>query len=234
VIGGGTHMDAWSGRRVSAALAMAGGLLALVGNALAPRFNGDDVANYQKIADSTRYAVAGVIVLAAVLLVSAAFAGINRFGLGEVRTEISYFASFAVSAGAAIAVLQTGVALYGYKQQARAFDGANAQNVVSAFWATNALDHLSSAMFAAWTIVLLGLAPALIGAAQLRAGVHGRLGLGGVIGGAVCLVVGVASLLTVDQSTYDVPFVVGSVIVTIWLIVTGVLLWRLPRQQITA
>jgi hypothetical protein len=66
----------------------------------------------------------------------------------------------------------------------------------------------------------------LLGAAQLRNGVFGRLGFAGLVGGATCFVVGVGELLASDQSTYDVPFAIGSVIVTIWLIAVGVLMWR--------
>src|SRR5207248_6841305 len=104
-------------------------------------------------------------------------------------------------------------------------------NVVSAFGATNAMDHLSSAMFAIWTLVLLGIAPVLIAAAFMRSRGLGslastRLGAVGAIGGLVCMVVGVGSLLHGDQSAFDIPFAIGSVLVTIWVIGTGVVLWR--------
>jgi hypothetical protein len=33
-------------------------------------------------------------------------------------------------------------------------------------------------------------------------------------------------LLKQDQSTFDIPFAIGSVIVTIWLLATGMRLWR--------
>jgi hypothetical protein len=204
---------------------MLGAVVAAVGNALAPRINGDDVVVYHKIAASTRFAAAGVIVLAAVVIVTAAFVGLTRIRSIGGDTELASYGRLAAVAGGAIAVLQTGVELYAYRQQAKAFDGANAHNVVSAFWATNALDHTSSALFATWTLVLLGAAPVLIGVAQLRSRTTGRLGVAAIVGGAVCCVVGVASLLTADQSTYDVPFGVGSAIVTIWLFVTGLVIW---------
>jgi hypothetical protein len=223
----GVSMSAWSVRRVTAAAAISGGVVALVGNGLAPRFNDDDPVVYREIAHSTRYTAAGVIVLVAVLLVTAALVGIARSLRGTAANELAHYGRLAAVIGGALAVLQTGVELYGYKQQAQAFAGANPQNVVSAFWATNALDHLSSAMFAVWTLVFLGLAPVLIGAAQLRSrGPDTRIGYAAVLGGAVCTVVGVASLLHSDQSTFDVPFLIGSLLVTFWLIATGVVMWR--------
>ena len=216
--------------RVTAVLAMTGAVLALIGNALAPRINGDDVDVYRKVATSDRYAVAAVIVLVALILVIAAFVGLSRtLGVGRLR-DLGEYARLAAAVGGAVALVQGGIELYGYRQQAKAFDGANAHNVVSAFWATNALDHANSGMFAIWTIVLLGLAPLLLGAAQWKSASGARLGTAAMIGGAVCVVVGIGELLTADQSRYDIPFAIGSVIVTIWLLVTGVTMWRRPEH----
>lgn len=225
-------MSARSSRRVTAALAIGGAVVAGVGNGLAPRINGDSVDVYHRIANSSRFAAAGVVVLVAVVLVTAAFVGLTR-SLTTRDSELALYGRLATVIGGALAILQVGLELYGYRQQARAFDGANSNNAVSAFWATNALDHISAAMFATWTIVLLGLAPILIGAAQWRSDVASRLGFAAMLGGTVCVVVGVAELLTEDQSTYDVPFAIGSVIVTLWLLITGLQMWRTPlRAQI--
>ena len=219
------------GHRVGAVLAIVGGVVALVGNALAPRTTGDDVDIYREVADSTRFAIAGAIVLVAVILVTAAFVSITRSDLIGPAAEVAFYGRLAAVVGGSMAILQSGLALYGYRQQARLFRGADAHNVVSAFWATSALDHISSALFATWTLVFLGVAPILIGAAQLQGHVTGRLGLGAVVGGAICVFVGFASLLKEDQSTYDIPFAIGSVIVTLWLLMTGIVWWRRTRTE---
>jgi hypothetical protein len=212
--------------RSTATLALAGGTLALVGNLIAPRFNADDVVVYHQIAASSRFSVAGVIVLGAVLLVTAAFVALTRTFSATPTSELASLGRAAALVGGMIAVLQTGFELYAYKQQAAAFASANSHNVVSAFWATNALDHASSAMFATWTLVLLGIAPILISVMQLRGDRRRMLGVTGLVGGAVCVVVGVGSLLRDDQSAYDVPFLIGSLLVTLWLIANGAALWR--------
>lgn len=216
-------------RRATAVLALTGGVVALVGNLLAPRFNGDDVQVYRKVADSTRFTVSDVIVLAAVLLVTAAFVGISRPGPRALSVELRSLGRLATVAGGTIAVLETGVALYAYRQQAIAFADANSNNAVAAFWATNAIDHVMTAMFSVWTLLLLGLAPLLLGAAQLRdRSVSVLIATLGVVGGLVCAVVGVAELLTDTPSDFDIPFLVGSLLVTLWLLATGVVLWRVP------
>jgi hypothetical protein len=222
--------------RTVALLAIGGGVVALVGNVLAPRFNGDNSTVYRDIASSSRFTITGVIILVAILLVTAAFAGLSRIWATDGNVELAGYARLAVVIGGAIALLQIGVELYGYRYQARAFSDfatssaqspIKTQNLISAFWATDAFDHLSSALMAVWTLILLGLAPVLLGAAQLRTRAIGaRLGLVAVVGGLVCAVVGVASLLHEDQSTFDVPFLIGSLLVTAWLIATGVLLAR--------
>ena len=223
-------MNSWSVRQTAAATAVVGGVVALVGNALAPRYNGDDVDVYRKIAHNTRYTAANVIILVAVLLVVAAMVGLSR----TLRaSELGYYGRLAVVLGGGLAILQAGVVLYAYKQQALAFTGANDHNVVSAFWATNALDHLSAAMFDAWTLLLLGIAPVLIGTGFLRGrGMAARTGGLGVLGGLICIVVSIGSLLHSDQSTFDIPFAIGSVLVTIWLIGTGVILWRASDDEV--
>jgi len=223
-------MTAWTAGRTTGALAIGGAVTAFVGNAIAPRYSGDDVEIYRKIAHSDRYAIAAVVILVALLLVTAAFVGISRRERARPDDLLEY-ARVAAIVGGAIALVQIGVELYGYRQAARSFASANTDNVVPAFWATNALDHTSAAMFATWTIVLLGVAPLLLGWAQLRSGATGRFGVVAIVGGAICVVVGFASLLKSDQSTFDIPFAIGSVIVTIWLLLTGIALWRNPQSQ---
>lgn len=230
VVKGGI-MSAWSSRHVTAILAISGALVAGAGNAVAPRINGDTVDVYRRIAHSTRYEAGEILVLAALILVTAAFVGLTR-SLGGRESELALYGRLAAVIGGTIGIVQAGVELYGYRQSARSFADANSNNVVSAFWATNALDHVNAALFATWTVVLLGLAPILIGATQWRrAAPAPRLALAAILGGLICVVVGIGSLLKQDQSTFDIPFAVGSVIVTLWLLVTGVQMWRTPLTE---
>src|SRR5437763_7625590 len=88
----GAVMSNVSVRRVAGATAIVGGVVALVGNALAPRFNDDDVVVYRKIAHSTRFTVADVIVLLAVLLITAALVGFAR---SAGSSEFAYYGRLA-------------------------------------------------------------------------------------------------------------------------------------------
>jgi hypothetical protein len=210
--------------RATGLLGLVAGVVALVGNLLAPRFSGDDVDIYRELADSDRYTVAFVVVLVAVLLVTAAFVGIARSGAGELR----YYGRLAAVVGGSVALMQVALALFAFRQQAMAFaDAPDGTQQVAAFWATNAVDHVNAALFSAWTIALLGLAPLLIGLAQLRDRTLTAPATGlGIVGGVLCVVVGVGELLTDDPSSWDVAFLVGSLLVTLWLFVTSAVLLR--------
>jgi hypothetical protein len=210
--------------RATGLLGLVAGVVALVGNLLAPRFSGDDVDIYRELADSDRYTVAFVVVLVAVLLVTAAFVGIARSGAGELR----YYGRLTAVVGGSVALMQVALALFAFRQQAMAFaDAPDGTQQVAAFWATNAVDHVNAALFSAWTIALLGLAPLLIGLAQLRDRTLTAPATGlGIVGGVLCVVVGVGELLTDDPSSWDVAFLVGSLLVTLWLFVTSAVLLR--------
>lgn len=219
-------------RRATAGLAIGAAVLALIGNGLSPRMSGDDVPVYHQVANSTRFTVAAAIVLVALMLVTAAFVALGRPGTAGLIEPIRHGAVAAALVGGTIALAQAALQLSAYRQQAKAFDGANSHNVVSAFWATNAIDHVSAALFALWTLVLLGVAPMLLGVAQMRERVAARLGIAAIGGGAICLMVGIADLLVADQSSFDVPFAVGSAVVTLWLLATGVLMLRRPQATV--
>src|SRR6266702_2735267 len=74
---GGTSVNDRSFLRLGAGAAIAGGLLALAGNVLHPRFaNVDDVTRFRRIADSNLVVAANLLLIAALVLVIAGFIAI--------------------------------------------------------------------------------------------------------------------------------------------------------------
>ena len=70
-------------------------------------------------------------------------------------------------------------------------------------------------MFNTWTIVFLGIAPVLIGVAMVRTRRYPKwLGALGIVGGAVCFVVGCLNIARQDQTSTQTPFLVGSLLGT--------------------
>ena len=218
--------------RVGGGAAVVGAALALVGNLLHPRYDAPDDEIYRRIAGSDRFRVADFILFAALILLVAGTIAIARSMRDGVGGLLSEYGRLATVVGGTIAIAQFGVETYGLRQQAAVFAGASAQDTVGAFWATNAIDRLNSALFDTWTIVFLGLAPLLLGVAMLRTRrFPAWLGVLGALGGAVCVVVGCINLARDDQTTTQVPFLIGSLLVTAWLLGAGAMLIRLTGNE---
>ncbi|HYT38938.1 MAG TPA: hypothetical protein VEN99_05480 [Acidimicrobiia bacterium] len=220
--------------RLGAAAAVVGALLALAGNLLHPRF-GDiaDVDLYRKIAGSDRWLTSDLLIIAALVLSTAGLVAIARsLHGGGMDGALARYAGVAAMVGGAMAIMQTGVDAFAFRQAARAFSGAPAQDLVGAFWATNAIDKLGVALFATWTFVFLGVVPLLLAAAAFRTRRYPlAMTTVGAIGGLGCAVVGVVNLVRLDQSATEIPFLVGSLLVTAWLLWAGVVLWQQTADE---
>jgi len=213
----GQHrMDA---KRIGSAAALAGGVLALVGNLIHPRYDGENVDIYSKIAASDRYLVADFVLLVALVLLVAAVVSIARhIGSSPLSDHGRLFAVI----GGTIAITQLGIETFALRHQTEIFAGAPPDDRAGSFWAANALDHLNMAMFNTWTAVFLGVAPILLAVAAFRVHRYSLwTNLTALSGGAICLVVGCVNLGLDDQSTLDIPFLVGSLLITAWVLAAG-------------
>jgi hypothetical protein len=216
-------------KRLGGASAVVGGILALVGNLLHPRYGDEqDVEIYRKIATSDRYVVADFVLLVALVLVIAGILSIARhLGANPLSDHGRLFAVI----GGTIALIQVGLETFALKHQAEVFARASPEAQNGSFWAANTLDHLNSALFSTWTAVFLGLTPILLGVAALQARRFPVwINVVAVLGGGLCLVVGSVNLGRDDQSTLDLPFLVGSLLVTVWVVAAGAMLLRAPAD----
>jgi hypothetical protein len=220
--------DGSDGLRAGALAAIGGGILALYGNLLHPRYSDtDDVKLYGKVANSVLFSVADMLIMLALVLTVVGIVTLARALQAAPHDLLPRYGAASAFVGVGIALAQVGIEVFAFKQSARAFVGAADGNQVSAFWATNAIDHVNTALFATWTIVYLGITPVLLGVAALRRRVaHLAFGVLAIVGGACCAVVGVVNLLHNDQSTTIIPFLIGSILVTAWVIWAGVWMWQ--------
>jgi len=93
------------------------------------------------------------------------------------------------------------------------------------YWAANSVDHLNAALQVTWDILLVGLAPALLGAAMLRSTMFSRpIAVFGIASGTAALVVSYLLLVNDNRDRLDIPFAIASVAVTLWVITCG---WQL-------
>jgi hypothetical protein len=219
--------------RLGALAAVVGGGLALVGNLLAPRWTDiDDVERYRKIADSGIWRLDGLILVVAIILVTAGAVAIAKSMEGGGADGLAGYGRLATVVGAPLALLDFGLTTSAIKDQADVFAHAPKQDVVGAFWATNSLDHTLTALFNTWSVLVLGIAPLLLGAAALRTKRYPAwLGYVAVVGGLVCTATGLIGLMTDDQDPLVIPFAIGSVLVTIWGLGAGWVLWQRQDTQ---
>lgn len=218
--------------RSTGPLLIAAGVLALVGNLLHPRYDGQGVDVYPQIADSSSYVAADLLLLAAFLVLTAGLTGlVHRLREAATLARLGYLA---VVVGGTIAVAQDGVELFAFRNQAHDFAVTTfgSSDFSGSFWSTNALDGLNGALFATWTVVLLGLAPILISLTLLATRAYPSwLAVLGIVGGALCLGVGVFNLLHEHQGASQTPFLIGSLLVTVWVVAGGVVATRASRSQ---
>lgn len=209
--------------RATGVLLVAAGVFALAGNLLHPRYSGSDVDIYRHIAGSTSYAVADVLLLPAFVLLTLGLAALARRDAGPLADA----ARVITVIGGSIAVAQTIVELQALRQQSKIFVSAPATDRVGAFWSTNSLDRLNGALSGSWVILLLGVAPVLLAARQLTTNTARReVAALGLAGGLTCTVVGVIDVLSQDQGRANVAFLVGSLLLTGWVLATGATMVR--------
>jgi hypothetical protein len=125
------------------------------------------------------------------------------------------------------AVLLTGIMTdgYGHPFLTREWLAAEGPDKASILWAAHAIHIVDVALFATWVTVLLGMAFLLGGAAVAVSTNYSRaLGITAVVGGAMCLLHGVATAL---QLTLPVPvWPLGAAVDSFWLVTVGVVMLR--------
>jgi hypothetical protein len=202
-------------RPTGATFAVAGGVIALGGNLLAPRFDkSDNVQVYRAIAASGRLAPAGLVLEVAFAFTTVGFLAIAASLRGGRGNDAAWLGAATAATGGAIALVQNSLDIFGLRQMARLFASADGQNQQGAFWATSALDKANASLFSTWTLLLLGLAPLLISVSMLRTRAFPTwLAAAGLVGGLTCAFVAVVNLLKENQAALSLVFLIGSLLV---------------------
>jgi len=216
--------------RIGSVSAIVGSVLGLVVNLLHPRSASLEhpEAFLQMIAGSNIWVGDHVGILFAVLLVTGGLIAVERSIAGEPGNAWARlgFAGSLVSAGILSVLMATdGITI---KVLARAWASAPEAEKAAAFRAAHALALVDFAVFSVWTVVFFGVTIFLYGLALLTSAVYPKwLGWVAVLASIGSALVGL-NLAYRGPSVLaaNVLFPIFSIVITLWVLVMGVLLWR--------
>jgi hypothetical protein len=222
-----------SALRLGAAAAVVGGVLGLVGNLAHPRWTDvEDAELYEKIADSSIWVADHLLLVVAISLLVGGVTALARSMEGGPGHALARYGLVATVVGGAVLLADISVDAFAMREAAENFANASQQDRVGAFWAANAIENVSGAMFNMGTIVFIGVSPLLLGMAAVRTGRYpAALAWMAIVGGAAGILTGMAGLGGAEGDDLLVPFLVASLLVTIWVIGAGWHLWRTVERE---
>ena len=220
--------------RIGAVGGVGGGVLVLVGNIVHPRESGqlDDAENLLDVVSGSDIWVADHVVIATgITLLLGAFYGLTHCigGRGAAWAGLGWGVAV-IGVGLGVVFMLTEAVAVSALADEWAHGTGPQRDMTSA--AGSAIFQLSLTLSAGAALFLFGLAPALYGAAILGSEVFPSwtgwvgviAGIGGSIAGMVQLFTGVTTL----TGLILVPL--GIVVVTLWVVCLGVLMWRMSAE----
>ncbi|MGQ0642924.1 MAG: hypothetical protein ACT4P6_19430 [Gemmatimonadaceae bacterium] len=216
--------------KIGGAMGVSGSLIAFVGNALHPRstaYYGDPVAWLNHNTPSAIWFPSHVMILLGMVLLVGEFVAISRSLSGDRGHGVGTVALAHALIGSSL-ILVT-LALDGLVvpklSEAWRIDAVPSPDAVLA---SSIFYHTIFNLFYLFQITLFGLSPLLFGVAMLLGKTHARwVGWAAVFVGGSVVITAIPSMLGVATEFLDaVVWTVTASLVSLWWLVTGVLLWR--------
>jgi hypothetical protein len=218
--------------KLGAGSAIVGALLAVVVNLAHGDLPADPEAALGLVAADGNWGLLHVGIMASVLLILSGLSGLTQIAerpLAQALARLSLIAALP-----AAAVMLAGIAVDGFatKTLADLWANAAAPDKAAAFQLAFAAETIQNALFHTWAALFLGLPFVLMGiSGVLTGGGFPRwLGSIGLVGGAGALSTGICGFLNVPVLP-GVLFNVFAFIVTLWVLIAGVLVWRAPMHR---
>ncbi|HEX8969082.1 MAG TPA: hypothetical protein VF937_14465 [Chloroflexota bacterium] len=220
--------------RLAAASAMLGALLALIVNPLHGDLPVDPETALTRVASTEGWSLLHLGIMASVVFLLGGLYGLSQVADGPLARALARL-SLVVALPAA-AIMLAGIAIDGFatKGLADAWASAPATERATAFRMALAVEEVQNALFHTWAALFIGLPFLLLGVSGLLdgGGFPRWLGLVALVGGAGALLVGIAGFLHLPVP--GALFNVFAFIVTLWVLVAGVLVWRAPARPSAA
>ena len=220
--------------RIGSIAGIVGALLAMVGNLLHPATPiGDPQGVARTIAQSEIWVPVHLVIVVGLILMLGALVAISRSVEGGVAGALAQLGYVAAVAGVTVGVVLVIVDGVAAKHLADAWEAAPpgeaaaALRVVLAEEAINfALASLFNILFAGVTFILLGLAVAWSGEYP------GWLGWIAVVAGVGSVPVGLVQAYTGESIGFTkIATIIFPTIITLWVVVMSVLLWRKAKSR---
>jgi hypothetical protein len=216
--------------RIGAACACAGGIIAVVGNAL----HGPaevTTEGLQHLAHNGAFGVYGAdhfLLAIAVILVSNGLAAIAESVEREPGASWARLGFINVLMGGPVMLAALGIDGFALVPMARSWMNASAADQGTVFQIAQALFGAFIGIFALAVFVFFGCVPLLYGTAFLSGGAYPRwVGLAAIAGGLIGIPLGLALAFSwISSLTYMVLFGTSATFFAVWVIAAGVLLWR--------
>ncbi len=216
--------------RIGAVSAIVGAILAIVFNILHPRNLGppDMEALLRMIADSTIWVGDHIGIIIVILLFLGGLTALYRSITGEPGAAWARLGFVAVLLSSTLGVITFAIDGLAMKEVAAAWANAPAAEKAVTFLVAAGLEHVSFSLFSIWIFAFWGVTFILYGLAVALSDVYPRwlgwvalvVGTGGALVGLVQALQGPSVLVT------TVLFVAVSILLTLWVLVMGVLMWR--------
>ena len=212
-----------------ASLLLTGGLLALVGNALHPHApDSDPAATIAALASDATWPWIHLAIIGGILLIVGGLVLFARALVGSPAEPLARLAVAALLIGGAVVTVSTSVDGFGMKALAVAAQAAPATETAAALRVAIAVDTMD---FGIWSIGMLILFGAGFGCFALALAVSRLLPLWyAALAAAGALLSGMAALLQIaaggETQEAETLFLVGSIVLTAWVLILGLRLWR--------
>lgn len=214
--------------RLGALSGVLGALLALVVNPLHGDLPADPEMALTRVATSDSWGLLHLGIIVSVVLIVGGLFGFSEIAEAPLARAFAQLAVVMALPGAAVLIV--GIAIDGFATKALAdvWWSATATERAAAFRIAVATEEIQNALFHMWAALFIGLPFLLMGiSGALAGGGFPRwLGLLASIGGAGAVFMGVAGFLHVPVPS--LLFNVFALLVTLWALIAGVLVWRAP------
>src|ERR671916_3246589 len=222
-------LEKWSIFRIGAVAGIVGSLLAMVETLLPPATpSGDPEGVAQTIAQSERWVLVHLVIVVGLILMLGGLVAISRSIEGGLPGALARLGSVAAVAGVTVGVILVIVDGVAAKHLADAWEAAPPEEAAAALQVVLAEEAINFSLAALFNILFAGVTFILLGLAVAWSGKYpGWLGWVVVVAGVGSVPVGLLQAYTGESIGFTrIATIIFPTIITLWVVVMSVLLWR--------